>query len=137
MSPINDDYECYTVALIVVIATSIILLVSRYKRWWILHNRSTSSQQYKDKVVAKNDFLQRVGSRYGYANSTKGFIDNWRQLEFPTLIPPLSSQQQDDTVTSVVEEEQEVFMLVVLFQQPHYFHMYQTLILRYWPIHTL
>ena len=110
MSPINDDYECYTVALIVVIATSIILLVSRYKRWWILHNRSTSSQQYKDKVVAKNDFLQRVGSRYGYANSTKGFIDNWRQLEFPTLIPPLSSQQQDDTVTSVVEEEQEVYL---------------------------
>ena len=112
MSPINDDCESYTVAVIVVIATSVILLMSTYYKRWTLEdcNTSFSSQHHQDKVVAKNDFLQRVGSRYGYANSKKGFIDNWRQLEFPTLIPPLSSQQQDDTVTSLEEEEQEVYL---------------------------
>jgi len=111
MSPINDDCESYTVAVIVVIATSVILLMSTYYKRWTLEdcNTSFSSQHHQDKVVAKNDFLQRVGSRYGYANSKKGFIDNWRQLEFPTLIPPLSSQQQDDTVTSL-EEEQDVYL---------------------------
>jgi len=111
MSPINDDYECYIVAVIVVIATSVILSMSTYYKRWTLEdcNTSFSLQHHQDKVVAKNDFLQRVGSRYGYANSKKGFIDNWRQLEFPTLIPPLSSQQQDDSVTSP-EEEQEVYL---------------------------
>ena len=111
MSPINDDYEC-TVAVIVVIATSVILLMSTYYKRWTLEdcNTSFSSQHHQDKVVAKNDFLQRVGSRYGYAKSKKGFIDNWRQLEFPTLIPPLSSQPQDDTVTKSLEDEQEVYL---------------------------
>ena len=49
--------------------------------------------QLASKQSAKNEFLERVGNSYGYANSRKGFIDDWRELEFPSLIPPLKSSK--------------------------------------------
>lgn len=38
----------------------------------------------------KNDFLKRAGSDYGYRSSSLGFIDQWRPLEIPALVHPLS-----------------------------------------------
>mmetsp|Transcript_18112 Transcript_18112/g.27543 ORF Transcript_18112/g.27543 Transcript_18112/m.27543 type:complete len:1054 (-) Transcript_18112:76-3237(-) len=50
----------------------------------------TINQQYAYATLrSKLEFLERVGSRYGYSNSEKGFIDDWREAEFPSLIPPL------------------------------------------------
>lgn len=43
-------------------------------------------------VELKLDFLSRYKGQYGYANSKKGNIDNWRNDEFPSLIPPLKVQ---------------------------------------------
>jgi molybdenum cofactor sulfurtransferase len=45
-----------------------------------------------DEVIlraAKLEFLERVGNRYGYRNSEKGYIDDWREREFPSLISPI------------------------------------------------
>ena len=45
-----------------------------------------------DRLTAKLEFLERVGNRYGYSKSEKGFIDHWRPCEFPSLIRPLILQ---------------------------------------------
>ena len=37
----------------------------------------------------KRDFLDRAGASYGYCNSPAGFIDKWRGVELPGLLPPL------------------------------------------------
>ena len=47
-----------------------------------------------DRLTAKLEFLERVGNRYGYSKSKKGFIDHWRPSEFPSLIRPLILQSQ-------------------------------------------
>jgi molybdenum cofactor sulfurtransferase len=46
-------------------------------------------------LQAKLEFLERVGSRYGYTNSDKGFIDDWREVEFPSLISPLQNTSKN------------------------------------------
>lgn len=84
---------------------------------------STSPSPPSDRLAAKLDFLRRVGSSYGYANSEKGFIDNWRLSEFPTLIPPLmlphdkqpaaqslTSEHQCATSSDDGPSEQEVYL---------------------------
>ena len=38
-------------------------------------------------LVAKIEFLERAGARF--ACSEKGFIEDWRSLEFPMFVPPL------------------------------------------------
>jgi len=53
------------------------------------HRQSSLSPTKSATLAAKIDFLERMESRYGYANSKKGFIDDWRSCEFPKLIPPL------------------------------------------------
>ena len=53
---------------------------------------ATIKKRNDDEVIlraAKLEFLERVGNRYGYRNSEKGYIDDWREREFPSLISPL------------------------------------------------
>jgi molybdenum cofactor sulfurtransferase len=52
---------------------------------------STSPSQLRDRIIDKAEFLERVGEKYGYPDSKKGFIDDWREAEFPSLIPPMTS----------------------------------------------
>jgi molybdenum cofactor sulfurtransferase len=54
----------------------------------------SSTTQTSAKLADKIDFLERVGSSYGYANSKRGFIDDWRSSEFPTLLRPLKLPQR-------------------------------------------
>ncbi|KAL7543531.1 hypothetical protein ACHAXR_012843 [Thalassiosira sp. AJA248-18] len=50
----------------------------------------SSPTQTAASLAAKINFLERVGKKnYGYVTSKKGFIDDWRLSEFPTLIPSL------------------------------------------------
>ncbi len=63
----------------------------------------------------KLEFLSRSKGQYGYIDSKKGYIDNWRTMEFPSLIPPLEvppilldGQQHDRDVlpfSTVVKNE--------------------------------
>jgi len=53
----------------------------------------TSPAALNTKITAKLEFLTRNKERYGYLNSKKGFIDEWKPSEFPTLLPPLELQQ--------------------------------------------
>lgn len=44
---------------------------------------------YLNQLRRKRDFLARAGDDYGYRNSPAGFIDDWRDFEFPLLISPI------------------------------------------------
>ena len=60
------------------------------------------------KVSRKQAFLSKYGDEYGYRRgSEKGYIDNWRHHEFPTLQPPLSSQESTHTCSN---EEHEIYL---------------------------
>ena len=51
----------------------------------------------KEQRERKERFLNsKHGKDYGYRNSEKGFIDNWRTSEFPHLIPPLGQMRGKD-----------------------------------------
>ena len=66
----------------------------RSKRFsWSEPRRITSSA-----ILRKQEFLSRVSSDdtnpsndsdYGYPQSPRGYIDGWRPIEFPQLIPPI------------------------------------------------
>lgn len=64
--------------------------------------------------AAKLEFLERVGSRYGYRNSERGYIDDWREKEFPSLISPLHIITASDNASETTEKddflEQEVYL---------------------------
>ena len=83
-------------AVIAVVSIAVISIAAlTWWQWKRKKQESSPTTQINDqRLNAKTDFLQRVGDRYGYANSTKGFIDDWRLSEFPTLIPPLQLHHQ-------------------------------------------
>ena len=54
---------------------------------WIAARRQRQCAQKR-----KLEFLHRVGDDYGYAGSSKGFIDHWRHTEFPRLLPPIGHE---------------------------------------------
>ncbi|KAL7527592.1 hypothetical protein ACHAWF_007957 [Thalassiosira exigua] len=94
-----------TVALALMVSASAVLFIWRRQRRFGLNpsswnrGRPKSFQSQTCTLEEKKTFLKRVGSSYGYANSKRGFIDDWRVSEFPTLIrpmtlPPRSCQQQ-------------------------------------------
>ena len=70
------------------------------------------------KLSSKLEFLERNRENYGYPNSKKGFIDDWRLQEFPTLLPPLNAssgcshnKQQHQTLTgSDCSSKAEVYL---------------------------
>ncbi|CAJ1936409.1 unnamed protein product [Cylindrotheca closterium] len=58
----------------------------------------------KARFNRKRAFLSNVGDEYGYRHSGKGYIDDWRHKEFPTLQPPLG-QRSTDAI-----EEREIYL---------------------------
>lgn len=77
-------------AAVVVVAAALAFafwVVRRRRRRWRRRRRPIDDAARR--LAAKLDFLERTGGRYGYAGSPKGFVDDWRPFEFPTLISPL------------------------------------------------
>jgi molybdenum cofactor sulfurtransferase len=109
-----DNLFRSTVTAIIAIILSLFL---RYRRRIKQHPPAIQiKQQYASATLrAKLEFLERVGSRYGYTNSEKGFIDDWREAEFPSLISPLQNTSgnsigndhnvQKQTINETVERE--------------------------------
>ncbi|KAL9191072.1 hypothetical protein ACHAXT_000778 [Thalassiosira profunda] len=80
-------------------------------RWQTRRMHRSATPTTSTKLKAKADFLARAGRSYGYANSKKGFIDDWRLSEFPTLIPPLRLQSKDQGDGNRSEQsEPEVYL---------------------------
>ena len=79
-------------ALLLTIACALVAAASRRRR---ARERPSPKMHHhccnrRPRLLAdKIDFLERVGRRYGYADSPRGFVDDWRSYEFPTLIPPV------------------------------------------------
>ncbi|KAL3929390.1 MAG: hypothetical protein SGBAC_012233 [Bacillariaceae sp.] len=46
----------------------------------------------EEKFNRRRVFLSKVGDQYGYRQSERGYIDDWRHKEFPTLQPPYRQQ---------------------------------------------
>ena len=92
-----------------VLAVFVGIALNAWRRW--IYPRIYPAEKIKEdghdtpspRLAAKLEFLERVGDRYGYGDSQKGFIDNWRTFEFPFLIPPIKLQpntQQKNVVKS-------------------------------------
>ncbi|KAL7485517.1 hypothetical protein ACHAW6_011117 [Cyclotella cf. meneghiniana] len=67
---------------------------SKSRQNWMPHdpnvnNLLKSPEALPAKLSAKLEFLERNKTSYGYPHSKKGFIDKWRPIEFPSLLPPL------------------------------------------------
>ena len=62
------------------------------------------------KIEAKLEFLERNREYYGYRSSNKGFIDEWRLREFPTLLPPLQLSKSGQNQHSESVGEPEVYL---------------------------
>ncbi|KAL7496760.1 hypothetical protein ACHAWT_004907 [Skeletonema menzelii] len=94
----NDNFFFQsTVTAVVAIIFSLMLYRRSIKRYTT--PTITMKQQSASAILrSKLEFLEKVGSRYGYSNSDKGFIDDWREVEFPSLIPPLKITP-DSTIT--------------------------------------
>lgn len=45
------------------------------------------------KITRKMNFLARVGDDYGYRGSNLGYIDDWRPMEFPSLLLPFECSE--------------------------------------------
>ncbi len=87
------------VTAIITIILSILIYSKQRRRYpptTAIKQQTTSSSTT---LRSKLEFLERVGSRYGYSNSEKGFIDDWREAEFPSLISPLQISP-DDTIAN-------------------------------------
>jgi molybdenum cofactor sulfurtransferase len=63
-------------------------------------------------MLEKLEFIKRSKEYYGYPGSKKGFIDDWRSREFPTLLPPITAkkQQQLNRVRLQSTVEPEVYL---------------------------
>lgn len=99
---------CYSASVAFIVVLPLSFLVAAW-RWQVRRRGSArhghaSAQHSRDSpqmsqspnaIEAKADFLRRVGSNYGYPSSKKGFIDDWRASEFPTLVPPLNRRKFD------------------------------------------
>ena len=76
------------------------------------NNKYRTSSRNRTKMVEgmmvrrKKEFLRRLsswhqedgccGCEYGYKDSQAGFIDDWRAVEFPQLIPPMKIDDDDE-----------------------------------------
>ena len=99
---ISDDIFFQNVVVsitVVIIAITCLSLLRRRKHQAHLKEAAAPAadaaiikRRNDDEVIlraAKLEFLERVGNRYGYRNSEKGYIDDWRESEFPSLISPI------------------------------------------------
>ena len=55
----------------------------------VTNDDTTTIATISKQMQLKVDFLSRYKAEYGYVHSKKGYIDNWRLEEFPSLISPL------------------------------------------------
>lgn len=93
----SDNFVQSKVTALIAIIFSLLLYRRRIKRY--TPSITIKQQSAEDAILrCKLEFLEKVGSRYGYSNSDKGFVDDWREVEFPTLIPPLK-MTTDNTMT--------------------------------------
>ena len=89
---LESCFSQYCLAAVIFISSIILFLL-----WSVMkrRNKQTSNPQQHNptlddaKISAKLKFLERNREHYGYPNSKKGFVDDWRLWEFPTLLPPL------------------------------------------------
>jgi molybdenum cofactor sulfurtransferase len=87
------------------------------------NNSNKSGERLRTKMAVlkrKRNFMNSAhGEHYGYASSSIGHIDTWREREFPSLIKPVSGHEPvyDSTSTTTrtshdneMEEESEVYL---------------------------
>ena len=91
----NSMSENIARELLFVVAAFAIAVGLALWRWRTRRTHRSATPITSIKLKAKADFLARAGRSYGYTNSKKGFIDDWRLSEFPTLIPPLTLQSKE------------------------------------------
>lgn len=87
-------------------ATSLLMKPRQYQP----PQQVVSSAATNAKIKAKIDFLERNEEYYGYPSSNKGFIDEWRLREFPTLLPPLQLSESERNQQILSEGEPEVYL---------------------------
>ena len=72
----------------------------------------------------KERFLNsKHGKDYGYRNSEKGFIDNWRSSEFPHLIPPLGQRKRNDCAEVYLDSAGSALPSTSLLEGIHRYHL--------------
>ena len=106
----SDDNLYRSIVTAAIIATTLSLLLYRRKLKQHPQTMSTKQQSASATLRVKLEFLERVGSRYGYTNSEKGFIDDWREVEFPSLIPPLFHGNVQKKTMHESVEPREVYL---------------------------
>ena len=68
--------------------------------------KSNYSQTNRGGLARKQEFLSRIGSKYGYKDTPGGWIDDWRPREFPKLLRPYSEDKNIPTAAT----EEEVYL---------------------------
>ena len=108
LSKINEFFisdENYFRSFVAIV--SIVLSYLLYQRRWKRLSQKMVVKQLSENTLKrkKQEFLARVGGRYGYSRSKKGFIDDWREAEFPSLVAPL--QMISSNTASIVSVEEK------------------------------